>query len=462
MEVLWFTPLVHWMFTDLYGPLLPLAPALVYTAFNVMLAVGLRRLLIHHRWTSKEQLPLFIGGILLSILLSVLFIPLLVGAQNSLNLDFLATFNPVESEAPFGLYVLPTVLWLWWRGSVIGREFLTHMGVSMQLRFGILMFFFYAVLPPNLNHQELLVMVTAFFVFGLLSVALVRSATLKLQDTMVQRGFGNMWLGLVISIVALFTIAGLVFGVVLDGLDRQMVFEGLVIIGGVIVAIGVIILSPFLWLFEQLLPYFPDPSELFRREEETGQPDQPVQAADDVDRLEYGEILSALLEFLGTAIVVMFIAFLLYYVIRFWLSLLLAREDVTFDNLEKKDEGKRELIDGLRRGLANQLRRIGETLGMLRHYGISSDLLGAITIRWLYARMENIAQRRGYPRVESETPYEYQQALSNAYPGGEDDIKIITEAYVRIRYGETPENRQEVNIVRNALNRLKAIEVSSS
>jgi hypothetical protein len=71
--------------------------------------------------------------------------------------------------------------------------------------------------------------------------------------------------------------------------------------------------------------------------------------------------------------------------------------------------------------------------------------------------METTAGQRGFSRPKAQTPYEYRQTLAKAYPGGEIDIRIITEAYVKVRYGELPEDDRQLTAVREAFDRLKAI-----
>ena len=43
-----------------------------------------------------------------------------------------------------------------------------------------------------------------------------------------------------------------------------------------------------------------------------------------------------------------------------------------------------------------------------------------------------------------------------AWPGGEEDTKLITEAYVRVHYGELPENKEELTEIEAAWKRLES------
>jgi hypothetical protein len=70
--------------------------------------------------------------------------------------------------------------------------------------------------------------------------------------------------------------------------------------------------------------------------------------------------------------------------------------------------------------------------------------------------MEKLAGKRGYPRALSETPYEYYNALYQAFPALSEDIHKVTEAYIAVRYGEVPENETALHDVRAAWERLNS------
>ena len=51
----------------------------------------------------------------------------------------------------------------------------------------------------------------------------------------------------------------------------------------------------------------------------------------------------------------------------------------------------------------------------------------------------------GYPRAGTETPYEYLNTLVQVWPDNSLESLVITEAYNRVRYGEIPESKDELN-----------------
>ncbi len=52
-----------------------------------------------------------------------------------------------------------------------------------------------------------------------------------------------------------------------------------------------------------------------------------------------------------------------------------------------------------------------------------------------------------------ETPYEYLPVLNRALPGSGEDLLVITEAYVKARYGLVPDTPEELRRIRDCWER---------
>jgi hypothetical protein len=74
--------------------------------------------------------------------------------------------------------------------------------------------------------------------------------------------------------------------------------------------------------------------------------------------------------------------------------------------------------------------------------------LVARSIRRIYAALTALGAERGYPRPAARTPYEHLRALQQAFPGCEEPVQRITDAYVAVHYGELPESREALQAVR--------------
>lgn len=97
-------------------------------------------------------------------------------------------------------------------------------------------------------------------------------------------------------------------------------------------------------------------------------------------------------------------------------------------------------------------RRLLERLGLLRGWR------AAASIRRIYQLMCRAAAAAGYPRMEAQTPYEYLPTLAQVWPDHLPEARVITESFIRIRYGEFPESGAELEAIRAAWRRLEAAE----
>jgi hypothetical protein len=99
--------------------------------------------------------------------------------------------------------------------------------------------------------------------------------------------------------------------------------------------------------------------------------------------------------------------------------------------------------------------RLGELAGLVSRFGPGSRLLAAVSIRRIYTNLVRLATEVGYPRAEAQTPYEYLQTLFEAFPGNEAEVEVITEAYVNAHYGQVPDSREELQLIRGCWERVR-------
>jgi hypothetical protein len=93
--------------------------------------------------------------------------------------------------------------------------------------------------------------------------------------------------------------------------------------------------------------------------------------------------------------------------------------------------------------------RLLQRLGLLRNWRT------AASIRRIYQQMLETAADIGYPRSESETPFEFLPTLAEIWPDNTADSQLITQAFVKIRYGELPETEAELAAINAAWDHLR-------
>jgi hypothetical protein len=99
--------------------------------------------------------------------------------------------------------------------------------------------------------------------------------------------------------------------------------------------------------------------------------------------------------------------------------------------------------------------RLRDMAGLVGQFGPGMRLYAAVSIRKIYANMARLAEREGYPRLPSQTPYEYLPALGLAFPNCRAEAAAITEAYVKVHYGQVPESAGELQRIRDNWQRIR-------
>jgi hypothetical protein len=102
------------------------------------------------------------------------------------------------------------------------------------------------------------------------------------------------------------------------------------------------------------------------------------------------------------------------------------------------------LLRLLRLFMRKRLDEARETLARGALFSRMDRLFAAARVRWIYARLMRLAAKMGHARPLARTPLEFLPEMEGIFPGKEMELGEITQAYVRVRYGEAPETREEV------------------
>jgi hypothetical protein len=132
----------------------------------------------------------------------------------------------------------------------------------------------------------------------------------------------------------------------------------------------------------------------------------------------------------GVAIIVLVLAiggFLLLYLER-------VRKGARPDQAEEEGAERLSLGGILERGA----RVVRNAAGLIRRFGLGTQLLAAISVQNIYANVSRLARGRGYPRRPAQPPDDYLPDLVRAFGGCEDQLRRITAAYMRVHYGDHP------------------------
>ena len=341
---------------------------------------------------------------------------------------------------------------LWWRGiAMVGRP-IDIWNAGLRFRGGILLV---AVTVAGIAAAQLPWSVTPFillFIFAsLVAIVLTRVEHLELSQSGQSFPISFSWILVVFTAAAA---VAFVTGIVAAVVSGEAVQELVGLLAPLWLALGflattvgatfsllsvpiIIVLSWILGLFVGLFtPALEGVAENLQLELPQPVPLEPIEELSQTSFV-FGQDIRQVLATLALVFVLLFVTLALGRIYRLARRPKeMSRERLSpFDDLEIKKPGLG--------------RRLAQRLGLLRRWRT------AASIRNIYRHMCNLSASRGYPRLSTETPYEYLNSLSKAWPAHSGATEKITEAYVQVRYGEIPESADELAGIRAALKELE-------
>jgi hypothetical protein len=345
--------------------------------------------------------------------------------------------NPYRSRS-LALFVLVVVGW--WRGiSLVGRR-VDVLDTGLRLRTGILLL---AILVAGVAGTFLDWTVTPFvllFLFSaLLAVILTRVEQLEYDRSGRSFPLGPRWLFAVIAVAGFLTFTTGIIAGALSGDPFLEIFGWLspvwlastfllATVASTISFLIVPIIKAIVWLLDLIPIDFSAPA-LEPIELNLDSPFATVEPEEMVEQTtQLADTAQKLLPVLIMVFIVLLVALALGQIFR------MARQPA------KSDATSLGPLDGI-----GGLESPGGIRGLLDRLGFLKRWRAATSIRRIYRSMSEMAGDHGYPRLEYETPYEYLDTLEIAWPNQTEQTRIITEAYIQVRYGEIPESKDELD-----------------
>lgn len=344
--------------------------------------------------------------------------------------------------------------WLGWRLAHLRANF-TALVSEFQFGLVILVITFLVAIQLGIELAGSVYLVLLFSLFALLGTSIAHA----MEGTSWLSGlFQGHWSGLLLVSISLILILGLLISALVTPELLQLILAALkwvlaMVMKGVFFIAGKII--PFL---SSLFPT-PEPVEmpsLMPTPDITG----PLV---EVRRRLIPEWVTSGLRIAWTVMVLGFVAFALWRVssqIFGWLQRKLAgMSGAEFETLP--GAFRADFVGFLKSILSRLLRlRLRFKLGVKAKPAFPE----LNSVRQIYRQLLRWASSGGYPRHGSQTPYEYLYTLSGLLPEAQADLDLITQQYVRTRYGASlpaedklQELRQSWHKVRRS--RLKQTEV---
>lgn len=358
------------------------------------------------------------------------------------------------------LVIFIFTLLAWWRGMRLAQMAPDIYRIGFRLRAGVLLLAPLAlVLYASGNFWGATPFVLLYFLAGLTALSLIRAEQIERERSGFAASLTPQWVAIVFITSLLVVMTGGLAGALMSG-EVMTVLSGrlaplwsaMLATLAVSLATLLYLLSPVLFIFSFLVTQL---TNLFSRIFAAGFDIAPLEAnsQESLDMLSEaiqetnrsGLIIPSAVSQILAALIMLGAAALVTYslVRRFRQPPIAAPSGVAY----APSHGDRRQSDSFADRLLGRL-------GFARRWRTSAS------IRRIYSEMCATAAAAGHPRGTAQTPYEYLAALQSAWPDNHADSLLITEAYVRVRYGEVPETEQELQAIRSAWAELSMIRPS--
>ena len=447
MELMWLLP---W-FRSITPTIQARRPASSFVAFLVFFLITTfsNRVLRMTALRTAVHPIIMINLLLLGIysLLSILVYPDMGLSLGEILGRTLVSLENILEMIPEGFIVILMCIYLWWRGLAISSMgTLEIRSTERKFRLGILTLAAFGIIFRGKQIDYLISALPIYFASGLLAVTFSRTSSLGRGITAYRLPYTGRWF-LGMTVITCFTIAaGIVTSRFLQSEVAYSIYDLISQYFNKLISFLEILLLPvvevFVFLAEKVVDFlsrYIDP-EAFKgvvsEFQEQPTPELPFEQGEPLFRLPPEAI---------AAIVLVVLAGLIILLVR------RANQQQRYAVPMIEDGG-----DTVRRPqkLQSRMRRwldqVREGIETIRQYGIGRRMIAATIIRRIYTLLLYTAADLGHPRHIAETPYEFQQKLSQIFPHHVEQIGLITNAYVQVRYGEFPEEERIISMVEDA------------
>jgi hypothetical protein len=447
MELMWILPLFR-SITPTIQARRPTSSFIALLVFFLVVAFCNRILRMTALRTAAHRLIL-IGVLLLGmyLLLSILVYPdMELGFVEIIERTLISLENILEI-IPEGFIVILMCIYLWWRGLAISSMgTLEIRSTERKFRIGILTLAAFGIIFRGKQIDYLISALPIFFASGLLAVAFSRTSSLGRGITAYRLPYTGRWF-LGISIITSLTIgAGIITSQLLRSKAAYAFYEFISQYFDKFLTFLEILLLPvveiFVFLAEKVIDFlsrYIDPDSIkgiVNQFQEQPTPELPFEQGEPAFQLPPEAI---------AAIVLLVLAGLVVLLVRRANQ----QQRYAVPMIEDVGDTVRE-PERLRTRFRKWLDQVREGFETIQQFGFGRRMIAATMIRRIYTYLLQTAADLGHPRHIAETPYEFQQKLSQIFPHHKEEIGLITNAYVQVRYGEIPEEERIISKVKDA------------
>jgi hypothetical protein len=367
---------------------------------------------------------------------------------------WLAGLLAFHGGIPTGIALALTNLFLWQRATSATSRDLGFFNVGVSFRFGLLLLVIGAAIasalfraPDQEAGQKLLPLLWLYFGFGLVAVALARIDEKASEAQSAGRPLPlRRMFQLLLAVGLTLALAGLLSRIyTAQNLGRVLALLVPLwkLVRPVVVAVVFFLLKLLSPLFEWLIAWLRAIFERGWTELQPMQPPSPPPSPEEPGLFE--RLPSGLTNALGSILLVLVIIVAAGLIVGFFL-LTLERVRRGRTRVEDEEEGAERVTAG---GIFDRgAQALMNLVGLVGRFGVSRQLLAAVSVQNIYANLCRLARQRGYPRRPAQPPDAYLPALTQAFAGHEEALERITAAYMRVHYGDRSVSMDELSALR--------------
>lgn len=346
----------------------------------------------------------------------------------------------VTGLIPGEVWLALALIWIVYRAYGFGRQGVGRFAVFNYFRLGIVMFLLFALLSLAGGHDlPGMGMFTIFLCATLMALAAARVSFLGRVRGGRRNPFTRQWVSSM-SGAALATVGtGLTVALLVIGRLQALIM----------LVVGLVVTLSFapLFLFLSLFMNVPIPELAALPPTPEGMVMEPTGFGPDLlDRTN--QQVNALPDNMRAVVLVLGVVLsMVLFVLVLWGVTSAVRRMAGNPDVEYIAK-RGDLMELLRRDVGDQLRQPGDWLaGRLQG---RQRVQAAARIRQIYGDLLELCAALYIPRPDSQTPLEFLKTVQRELPAVRGDLATITHAYLKVRYGELPETREEIVAVETA------------
>lgn len=366
----------------------------------------------------------------------------------------LRAFTDYTSLIPDEFVIALMALLVSWRAMMLSQEFIEPLTVRRKFQLGIIMFIAFVFFNTLVTGETPGPVIYLFFFSGLIALGAARIAVLTGLRGGRVNPFDRTWsIGMLLATLIVVGLAAVAESLVGEGMFIEQ--AGAVLLGALIL-LAVALISPAIYFLPLLANRIPFAQE------------RVAEIFEGFERLRMTMMGAAarLFEFLENSGIInwsLYLKPILLWsvVIVAGLAILISLSRWLWKEGSREQDDRQilmttaDLLLLLKESVQDNMRRVGEGVAGLRRLRPGQQLLAAARIRRIYAELMALSEKLDRPRRSAQTPLEYLPALNQLFPDSLRELAIITQAYLRVRYGELPETRQEVKAVEHAWKQIR-------